>query len=336
MKIKAYLKPHCGWSNGVRAIMRKYNLEFEDIDIINDRANYEEMVRKSGQPLSPCVEIDGVMLAVDHDAIGEAFNITDGVATRCDAFFAPHARLAGVRRVPALPTWAVMLLMRLSQPWWRLRGQTPPASPTALRFLLRRHRYSIAKAQARLGYQPRIDLEQGMQQMLSGRVAGVVVLPGSGNVGTGGVTRVREGDGIHLTAAGGTRLAYALYHLPHQTACTVMRLIGRVFYKVKVLGRENIPDGSALILCNLSASNVVVGKADDRALLCGQLPASSVRRHARVAERAHVVLVRRSHAASELVRVPEQELGLQEAELVRLLLLPRGERGLERVELVLA
>jgi len=112
--------------------------------------------------------IDGVMLAVDHDAIGEAFNITDGVATRCDAFFAPHARLAGVRRVPALPTWAVMLLMRLSQPWWRLRGQTPPASPTALRFLLRRHRYSIAKAQARLGYQPRIDLEQGMQQMISG------------------------------------------------------------------------------------------------------------------------------------------------------------------------
>ncbi|HVT74141.1 MAG TPA: glutaredoxin [Lacunisphaera sp.] len=63
MKIKAYLKPHCGWSNGVRAIMGKYGLAYEDIDIINNRANYEEMVRKSGQPLSPCVEIDGVMLA---------------------------------------------------------------------------------------------------------------------------------------------------------------------------------------------------------------------------------------------------------------------------------
>lgn len=63
MKIKAYLKPSCGWSNGVRAIMRKHHLEYEDIDIINVRANYEEMVRKSGQPLSPCVEIDGVMLA---------------------------------------------------------------------------------------------------------------------------------------------------------------------------------------------------------------------------------------------------------------------------------
>jgi monothiol glutaredoxin len=68
MKIKAYLKPHCGWSNGVRAILRKYNLEYEDIDIINNRANYAEMVQKSGQPLSPCVEVDGVMLA---DVSGE-------------------------------------------------------------------------------------------------------------------------------------------------------------------------------------------------------------------------------------------------------------------------
>jgi glutaredoxin len=63
MKIKAYLKPSCGWSQGVRAIMRKHDLAFEDIDIINNRDNYAEMVAKSGQPLSPCVEIDGVMLA---------------------------------------------------------------------------------------------------------------------------------------------------------------------------------------------------------------------------------------------------------------------------------
>jgi len=68
MTIKAYLKPQCGWSNGVRAIMRKYGLEFQDIDIINNRAQYVEMVQKSGQPLSPCVEVDGVMLA---DVSGE-------------------------------------------------------------------------------------------------------------------------------------------------------------------------------------------------------------------------------------------------------------------------
>lgn len=68
MNIKAYMKPHCGWSNGVRAIMRKYDLAFEDCDIFNNPDVYAEMVRKSGQPLSPCIEIDGVMLA---DVSGE-------------------------------------------------------------------------------------------------------------------------------------------------------------------------------------------------------------------------------------------------------------------------
>ncbi len=61
--IVAYLKPTCGWSQGVRAVLRKYDLPYEDRDIINDPAQREEMVRKSGQALSPCVEINGHMLA---------------------------------------------------------------------------------------------------------------------------------------------------------------------------------------------------------------------------------------------------------------------------------
>ena len=68
MEIKAYLKPHCGWSMGVRAIMDKYSLNYQDLDIINNQDIYVEMVEKSNQPLSPCVEIDGVMLA---DVSGE-------------------------------------------------------------------------------------------------------------------------------------------------------------------------------------------------------------------------------------------------------------------------
>ena len=61
-KIIAYLKPSCGWSMGVRAIMKKYDLPFEDRDIINDPMQRQEMIEKSGQMLSPCVEIDGHML----------------------------------------------------------------------------------------------------------------------------------------------------------------------------------------------------------------------------------------------------------------------------------
>jgi glutaredoxin len=67
-KIIAYLKPTCGWSQGVRAVLRKYDLPFEDRDIINDPLQRQEMIEKSGQMLSPCVEINGHMLA---DVSGE-------------------------------------------------------------------------------------------------------------------------------------------------------------------------------------------------------------------------------------------------------------------------
>ena len=62
-KIIAYLKPHCGWSQGVRAVLGKYRLSFEDRDIWNDPRQRLEMIQKSGQELSPCVEVEGQMLA---------------------------------------------------------------------------------------------------------------------------------------------------------------------------------------------------------------------------------------------------------------------------------
>jgi len=61
-KIIAYLKPSCGWSMGVRAVLKKYDLPYEDRDIINDPAQRQEMIEKSGQMLSPCVEVNGKML----------------------------------------------------------------------------------------------------------------------------------------------------------------------------------------------------------------------------------------------------------------------------------
>ena len=60
--IIAYLKPTCGWSQGVRAVLRKYDLPYEDRDIISDPLQRQEMIEKSGQMLSPCVEVDGHML----------------------------------------------------------------------------------------------------------------------------------------------------------------------------------------------------------------------------------------------------------------------------------
>jgi glutaredoxin len=90
-KIIAYLKPTCGWSNGVRAVLKKYDLPYEDRDIINNPVQRQEMIEKSGQMLSPCVEIDGKMLADVSGEEVEAYMLANKIA-------APN------ERIPDAPT----------------------------------------------------------------------------------------------------------------------------------------------------------------------------------------------------------------------------------------
>jgi glutaredoxin len=61
-QITAYLKTHCGWSKGVRAVLAKYDLPYEEKDIIQNPNYRFEMEQLSGQPLSPCVIVNGTML----------------------------------------------------------------------------------------------------------------------------------------------------------------------------------------------------------------------------------------------------------------------------------
>ena len=55
-------------------------------------------------------------------------------------------------------------------------------------------------------------------------------------------------------------LIYSLWQLPHQTLCTVMRLIGPLFYRVRSRGGQFLPaSGGGLIVCNhLSYVDAVV------------------------------------------------------------------------------
>ncbi len=63
----------------MRAVLQKYQLPYEDRDIISNPLNYAEMVEKSGQPLSPCLEIDGHLLAdVSGDEV-EAYLLKAGL-----------------------------------------------------------------------------------------------------------------------------------------------------------------------------------------------------------------------------------------------------------------
>jgi monothiol glutaredoxin len=68
----------------VRALLRKYELPFEDRDIVNDPAQRQEMIARSGQRFSPCVEIDGHMLADVSGAEVEAYLLAKGLVEPTD------------------------------------------------------------------------------------------------------------------------------------------------------------------------------------------------------------------------------------------------------------
>ena len=82
--ITAWLKTYCGWSNGVRAVLKKYDLPYEEKDIIQNPAFRWEMEQKSGQPLSPCVEVNGKMLADISGEELEQYMLQNGLVGQTD------------------------------------------------------------------------------------------------------------------------------------------------------------------------------------------------------------------------------------------------------------
>lgn len=78
-EITAYLKTFCGWSNGVRAVLGKYDLPYTEKDIIKNPELRFEMEQISGQPLSPCVIVNGVMLADISGEELEQYMLEEGI-----------------------------------------------------------------------------------------------------------------------------------------------------------------------------------------------------------------------------------------------------------------
>jgi glutaredoxin len=44
-------------------VIRAHGIEYETLDVIADRAAFQEMVKLSGQSLAPVIEVDGKVLA---------------------------------------------------------------------------------------------------------------------------------------------------------------------------------------------------------------------------------------------------------------------------------
>lgn len=108
--------------------------------------------------------VDAILLALQAPVAGEAFNLTDGVATPCRDFFAHHARWAR-RRLLTLPTPLLRGLLGATAPVYRALGRPIPARPAALEFLRRPHLCPSERARERLGFVPRLGLAAGMAEV---------------------------------------------------------------------------------------------------------------------------------------------------------------------------
>jgi monothiol glutaredoxin len=84
-EITAYLKTQCGWSKGVRAVLAKYDLPYEEKDIIQNPDFRFEMEQLSGQPLSPCVVVNGTMLADISGEEVEHYLLANNLVSNSDA-----------------------------------------------------------------------------------------------------------------------------------------------------------------------------------------------------------------------------------------------------------
>jgi glutaredoxin-related protein len=84
IEITAYLKTHCGWSRGIRAVLTKYNIPYLEKDIIKNPDFRFEMEQLSGQPLSPCVIVNGTMLADISGEELEGYLLEKGLVASTD------------------------------------------------------------------------------------------------------------------------------------------------------------------------------------------------------------------------------------------------------------
>ena len=63
MKIRLFIKPYCPWCQKAMLWLDERGIKYEKLDVIADKAAFDEMVRLSGQESAPVIEVDGKVLA---------------------------------------------------------------------------------------------------------------------------------------------------------------------------------------------------------------------------------------------------------------------------------
>lgn len=72
-KVRLFIKPYCGWCHEAKDWLDERGIQYEELDVMSDRAARAEMIELTNQTLAPVIDVDGEILAdFDTDQL-EAF-----------------------------------------------------------------------------------------------------------------------------------------------------------------------------------------------------------------------------------------------------------------------
>ena len=110
--------------------------------------------------------VDAMLLAADNlQAVGRIYNIGDRFGLTWKQYFSDLARIGGAPKPKEIPLWLGKLLAATIEPIWyglKLKGR-PPLTYEAFNLVASNARFPITRAQAELGYEPRVKYEEAIK-----------------------------------------------------------------------------------------------------------------------------------------------------------------------------
>jgi glutaredoxin-like YruB-family protein len=75
-KVRVYTTPSCPYCVLVKEFLREHNIDFEEVDVSQDRKAAMEMVTKSGQMGVPVIEVDNeIIIGFNVEKLKQVLNI---------------------------------------------------------------------------------------------------------------------------------------------------------------------------------------------------------------------------------------------------------------------
>jgi len=109
--------------------------------------------------------VSGILAAAENGKIGQIYLITNKQSEPFDHIRKIIQEALGVRRLSLhVPEWAALSLATIVEKTFSLAGKTPPVSRKNIESTLADRVFSIEKAQKELGFNPKINPENGLRE----------------------------------------------------------------------------------------------------------------------------------------------------------------------------